>query len=144
MRGSSVRQRIPLILTSFMAFFMSSTSIQMWWRPPDLFLSRNPYVQIILYTVDYIVMIGFTTWIGDVFPSGWSNSSFVFPRLTKTVVTPCSGRFWGSLMSAPKMSLYSEADLAKSGVAMAMWLSLPNFHKASGTVVFEEKDLFKR
>ena len=67
----------------------------------------------------------------------------MLPKLTKIVVTPCSGRAWGSLISAPKMFLYSEAAFAKSGVAMATWFNRPKFHNVFG-ITPELKDLLQR
>lgn len=47
----------------------------------------------------------YLTCIGDFSPNGCKSSILVLPRLTKTVVTPCSGKSSGGLTSAPRISL---------------------------------------
>ena len=64
--------------THLTAALMSSTSMQTWWIPPLGFFLMKPAM-------------------GDFSPNGSSNSIFVFSSCTKTTVTPCSGRFSGSL-----------------------------------------------
>jgi hypothetical protein len=41
--------------------------------------------------------------IGEPSPSGCNSSILVFGRVTKTVVTPCSGRSTGADTSAPSV-----------------------------------------
>ena len=57
--------------------------MQTWCIPPALFFFRNPAIGLSL-------------------PSGCSSSILVFPRLTKTTDTTCSGRGTGSPTSAPE------------------------------------------
>ena len=43
------------------------------------------------------------TYVGEFAPSGCNSSIFVFGKVTKTVVTPCSGMSTGSETSAPRV-----------------------------------------
>lgn len=86
--------------TAASAAVTSGTSRQIWCTPPAGFLSRN-----------------FA--IGEAFPSGSNNSSFVLGSSTKATVTPCSGSGVGALTFAPRTPRYRADAAATSGTAIA-------------------------